>query len=93
MADDVQQQIQEKLAEAQRLLREAGRLADENGQGDLFFMGMVFEAHVGWFSPDGNLREPSTWNHSVCVIGSRYDKDYGNAFNVKDDWNDSGCSF
>lgn len=74
---DVQFQVQAKLAEARHILMEAAKLIDENHLGDIQFMGMVYESHVGWFTPDGQLQEESEWNESACVIGSQYAEGYG----------------
>ncbi len=65
-----QKEMQEKLAAARKLLVEAGTIAEQNGV-ELDFMGLRYEYHFGWFSHDGELQEPSEWNTSHCVIGSR----------------------
>lgn len=77
MSDTVEKVIQEKLAAAAKLLYEAGYLAEEQHQGELSFMGLVFEPGFGWFSQDGELQEASEWNASACVIGSNYAWGYG----------------
>lgn len=90
--NDPDRRIQQKLADARRLLAEAGKIADEEGFHDLNFMGMVFERNVGWFTPDGTLQEASEWNHSECVIGSPYAEGYGMRGWLTPGWNDSGCT-
>ena len=62
--------IKKNLAEARRLLIEAGNEAQNDGITSLNFMGLVFEKWFGWFTPDGALQEASEWNSSACVIGS-----------------------
>jgi hypothetical protein len=71
-----QLEIQQKLSAAQRLIYEAGQLADDEGT-EITFLGLVFEPNFGWFSPDGELQQESNWNSSACVIGSRYAEGYG----------------
>lgn len=68
--------MQGLLAEARRLLGEAGDLADQTSE-TIHFMGLVFEPSFGWFSPDGGLQQASDWNSSDCVIGSMYAEGYG----------------
>jgi hypothetical protein len=77
VSDDAQVLIQHKLAEARRLLIDAGKLSCDNHVGELYFMGMVFDPGFGWFTPDGELQEESDWNDSACVIGSAYAEHYG----------------
>jgi hypothetical protein len=71
-----QKEMQEKLTAARKLLVEAGSLAQEIGV-ELEFMGLRYENSFGWFSYDGELQEPSEWNTSHCVIGSRLANGFG----------------
>lgn len=68
--------IQEKLAQAGRLIYEAGNEAEELGM-QIQFLGLVFEPNFGWFTPDGELQQESNWNDSACVIGSEFAEGYG----------------
>jgi len=83
--NEAEKAIQEKLSEARRLLNEAGEIADENFNQGIEFMGLTFEPHFGWFN-GSDLQEPSEWNVSECVIGSKMAM-YGSM-----EWNPSqGC--
>jgi len=76
---DAERKIHELLWQARKLLCEAGTLCEKNNIDDLHFMGLIFEAGVGWFGYEGTLQEPSDWNGSECVIGSGYAARYGGA--------------
>lgn len=67
--EEAERRIQEKLAAARALLIEAGSIADEEGIEFIDFMGLNHERSFGWFHGE-DLREPSGWNSSACVIGS-----------------------
>ena len=67
--DDAKKEIQGKLAQARKLLLEAGGLAEGLQMESLDFCGLVYEPGFGWFK-DTELELESEWNSSGCVIGS-----------------------
>lgn len=69
MSKTAEQELQELLARAYKLLEEAGMIADENGL-EPHFCDMKWRHHIGWVKLDdeSDLQIESEWNFSGCVI-------------------------
>lgn len=86
MSDEAQKRIQDRLAQAQQLLTEAGRIADEEDIEYVEFLGLTYERTFGWFH-GRDLVSPSEWNASECVIGSEVSE--GRGPGTRRDWQSS----
>lgn len=89
MSDDAQKRIQDRLAQAQKLLAEAGLIADEEDIEYVDFMGLTYERTFGWFHGE-DLVSPSEWNASECVIGSVMAR---RGMRLPDGWQESSSCF